>query len=463
MKNFLNAMLPVVPFATEEEQDIKHKVVFLNNVFSFAGVVAFGMGFVRWQESALMGLIDFGFAGLSLALLLYLRNHREAVERIAFIALTLAAILFFAIYLLAPHNTTRSSLFLLLTASAVFLKGRRAGLVCLFSILLFIVSVSLFSSIATAYSHIDMLTMSVYLIALFFIFERYDTVKVEQKERLQRLNAQLEEKVQARTRELQQANQRLEQLNEDLDRKVKERTQQLLATQEELVRQEKLAVLGQVAGSVGHELRNPLSVMSNAVFFLQTVLADADETTKEYLDIIKSEIAGSERIVSDLLDSVRTKPPHPETVGVRELIDQTLRKFSMPPAVTIKLDIPESLPPLRVDPLQVQQVLRNLISNGVEAMPDGGTLEIRAAKDLPSGTVTIGLRDTGTGIAPEVLSKLFQPLFTTKARGIGLGLVVVKNLTEANGGSVAVQSEPGKGSTFVVTLPCGTKECNHVA
>ncbi|MGA9045515.1 histidine kinase dimerization/phospho-acceptor domain-containing protein, partial [Sulfuricurvum sp.] len=86
--------------------------------------------------------------------------------------------------------------------------------------------------------------------------------------------------------------------------------------EEELVRKEKLSVLGQVAGSVGHELRNPLGVMSNAVYFLQTVLPDVDESVKEYLDIIKSEITGSERIVSDLLDSVRTKPPQPEAVGV---------------------------------------------------------------------------------------------------------------------------------------------------
>jgi len=234
---------------------------------------------------------------------------------------------------------------------------------------------------------------------------------------------------------------------------LRERSRQLLQAQEELVRKEKLAVLGQVAGSVGHELRNPLGVMSNAVYFLQTVLSDADETTKEYLNIIKNEIADSERIVSDLLDSVRTKPPQPGIVGVQELIDQTLRKYSVPPSVTVRLEIPETLPPLRVDAMQIQQVLRNLISNGVEAMPDGGTLEIGAVESRLDGTVTVSVRDSGGGMAPEVLAKLFQPLFTTKARGIGLGLVVVKNLTEANGGMVAVQSEVGKGTTFTVTLP----------
>lgn len=106
--------------------------------------------------------------------------------------------------------------------------------------------------------------------------------------------------------------------------------------------------------------------------------------------------------------------------------------------------------------MQIQQVLRNLISNGVEAMPEGGTLEISAAENRQDGTLIVSVRDSGTGIAPELLPKLFQPLFTTKARGIGLGLVVVKNLTEVNGGSVGVESAPGKGSTFSVTLPSGS-------
>lgn len=227
----------------------------------------------------------------------------------------------------------------------------------------------------------------------------------------------------------------------------------LLEAQENMVRSEKLSVLGQVAGSVGHELRNPLGVMSNAVYFLQTVLSDADATTKEYLDIIKNEIAASERIVSDLLDSVRTKPPRPEMLGVRELLEKTLGKCAVPDTVTVKLVIPETLSPLHVDAQQIHQVFRNLISNGIEAMPEGGTLEIQADVDAPDQTITISVKDSGSGIVPEVLANLFQPLFTTKARGIGLGLVVVKNLTQANGGTVKVESKVGKGTLFAVTLP----------
>jgi len=254
-----------------------------------------------------------------------------------------------------------------------------------------------------------------------------------------------------RVRALSQAENSLRLQNEAL----KEKTRQLLEAQEELVRKEKLAVLGQVAGSVGHELRNPLGVMSNAVYYLQTVLADADETTKEYLDIIKDEIADAERIVSDLLDSVRTKPPHTETADVAQLVAQVMGKCAIPPSVTVRLDIPSAISPLRVDAMQIQQVLRNLVSNGIEAMAEGGTLEIAAVENRQDGNIRISVRDSGAGIAPEQMDKLFQPLYTTKVRGIGLGLVVVKNLTGANGGRVEVVSEPGKGSAFSITLPSG--------
>ena len=103
----------------------------------------------------------------------------------------------------------------------------------------------------------------------------------------------------------------------------------------------------------------------------------------------------------------------------------------------------------------MSQVFRNLISNGMEAMPEGGALEIRAVENKQDDTVSVSVRDSGSGIEPEVMTKLFQPLFTTKARGIGLGLVVVRNLILANGGAIAVQSTAKKGSVFTVTLPSG--------
>jgi len=288
----------------------------------------------------------------------------------------------------------------------------------------------------------------------------------EQIDALERKNKGLEEGLQQAERlrrmfdrtvqELKATKSLLIRQGEQLEEKVQERTQQMLAAQDELVRKEKLALLGQVADTVGHELRNPLGVMSNAVYFLQTMLTDADGITREYLGIIKDEIADAERIVSDLLDAVRIKAPQPEEVPVGELLEKALRTCKVPPAVSVRLDIPQTLPTVRVDAGQIHQVLCNLISNGVEAMPEGGVLQVAAVENRLDRTVTINIRDNGSGIAPESQTRLFQPMFTTKARRIGLGLVVVKNLTQANGGSVGMESALGRGSTFSVTLPSGS-------
>jgi signal transduction histidine kinase len=256
----------------------------------------------------------------------------------------------------------------------------------------------------------------------------------------------------------------------ELERQVEERTRQLLEAREELVRQEKLAILGRLAGTVGHELRNPLGAMNNAVYFLKTVLAEADETTSEYLDLIKHEIDNSQRIISDLLDFARTKTPEKVPVAVGDLVSQCLGKCAVPENVAVVVELPGALPRVVIDPLQMGQVLQNLVCNAVQAMPEGGALRVAARlvgaglvpahdpKGQPQGLplqdfVEISVADTGEGISPENMKRLFQPLFTTKPKGIGLGLVVCKNLTEANGGRIAVASREGVGTTFQVMLP----------
>ncbi len=257
--------------------------------------------------------------------------------------------------------------------------------------------------------------------------------------------------------------------------KVRDQNQKLLEAQEELVRKEKLSILGQLSGSVGHELRNPLGVMSNAVYYLKMVLSDADETIKEYLGIIKQEIDNSQRIITDLLDFARTKTPQIKVVTAHELIKESLGRCAVPENIVVRTDLPDALPALMVDAFQMGQVLQNLITNAVQAMPGGGSITICAkgarmdegqgARDEVSSVVSaneqsglssyvvISVSDTGVGISPDGMKRLFQPLFTTKAKGLGLGLTVCKNLIEANNGEIEVESRTGEGTTFSVALP----------
>ena len=258
--------------------------------------------------------------------------------------------------------------------------------------------------------------------------------------------------------ERKQAEEEIRLLNANLEQRVKERTQELLEAQERLVRQEKLAVLGQMAGSVGHELRNPLAVIANAIYFLKMIQPDASDKVKEYLDLIQKNVRISDKIVGDLLDFTRIKSAERKPIAVPELIHQTLERFPVPESITVELDLPD-LPQIYVDPQQVVQVLGNLTLNACQAMSSttstgaaqSGQLTISSC--LKENMICIAVQDTGVGISPENMKKLFEPLFTTKTKGIGLGLSVSKKLIEANGGSINVQSEIGVGSVFSVYLP----------
>ncbi len=246
----------------------------------------------------------------------------------------------------------------------------------------------------------------------------------------------------------------IRQHSEQLEEMVAERTQDLRDAQEQLIRQEKLAALGKLAGSVSHELRNPLSVINNAVYYLNLKLTDADEDIKQSLEMIDEETQNAAKIISDLLDFGRIKTSERAPVNLSNLIRTYLKRNPPPEHITIDVDVSEKLPPAFVDGEQITQVIDNLISNAYEAMLEGGKLSV-ISKLFSKNSTQISIRDTGTGIPPENREKIFEPLFTTKPRGIGLGLAISKSLVEANEGRIEVDSEINVGTTFRVFLPTG--------
>lgn len=252
---------------------------------------------------------------------------------------------------------------------------------------------------------------------------------------VQESRLRLEEKVAARTKEL---NQTLERLQD---------------AQESLVRREKLALLGHLASGVGHELRNPLGVMSNAVFYLEMVLEKSPENVREYLGILRQQIALSGKIVNDLLDFSRINPAQRQTTALKSIAAAQLERLAPLDGITVEQEFPDALPDVHVDPVQAGHVVMNLLTNAVQAMGEqGGMLRLRGR--LNGGDVVLlEVTDTGPGVPAENLERIFEPLFTTKARGIGLGLAVSKSLAQANGGDLGVSSEPGRGATFVFAMP----------
>lgn len=219
---------------------------------------------------------------------------------------------------------------------------------------------------------------------------------------------------------------------------------------EELRQSERLATLGRRFGSVGHELRNPLGVMSNVVMLLDA-LPDASPRLSEYAGLLREQIRLSQRIISDLLDQARTGAPVLTSVGVPQLLDELLERAAIPTTIAVDKRYEQSLPNLMLDRDQIGQIVWNLITNAVQATPDvAGTLVVVAAFD--AGHLRIEVQDSGKGVPVADRERIFEPMFTTKAHGVGLGLSISRVFARANGGELYVKDECG-GACLVLDLP----------
>jgi len=230
----------------------------------------------------------------------------------------------------------------------------------------------------------------------------------------------------------------------------------LVEMREQLIRSEKLAAIGQLAGGVGHELRNPLGAIKNAAYYVRgkvakNELAQKEPKVMEFLNIMDDEINACTKIINDLLGFSRVGKPSVSPNQINNVIDDVLSRTSIPENMELIKRLDAELPQIEIDASQIQQVLVNMISNAVQAMPEGGKLIIGTREK--EGFLEVRIADTGCGIPREAIDKIFDSLFTTKAKGIGLGLPVCKAIIDQHEGKIEVKSRVGKGTTFIIRLP----------
>jgi Na+/proline symporter/signal transduction histidine kinase len=249
----------------------------------------------------------------------------------------------------------------------------------------------------------------------------------------------------------------------ELEQKVKERTRDLEAAQEELIKKEKLAVLGQLTAIVSHELRNPLGVIRSSAFFLTRRFSDPDEKTRKHLDRIEQQVGLCDSIIGELLEYTRGRRSEVVKGEVNPWLEDVLDQFNTAKHVTLTRDLADVLPPVYFDKEKMRRVIINLVENAVQAVTARQQLateenshyrpEIKVSASPVEKGLCIEVRDNGLGMDHETARRAFEPLFTTRARGTGLGLAIVKKIVEEHGGTVSLRTIPKYGTTVIVKLP----------
>lgn len=241
----------------------------------------------------------------------------------------------------------------------------------------------------------------------------------------------------------------LEQYTVHLEELVRTRTEKLKGV-------ERLAAIGETAGMIGHDIRNPLQSIIGEVYLAKEDLKMLPEGTiknslAESVDAIEEQASYINKIVTDLQDYAKPLEPLYQEVDLETEIQSVLTNLNPPATVKVTYFVEQPFSKLKTDASFIKRILTNLTLNGLQAMPNGGDLEVYAFQR--NGTVIVAVSDTGVGIPEAVKDKLFKPLFTTKSKGQGFGLAVVKKLVEALEGNICFETMPDKGTTFILEIP----------
>jgi signal transduction histidine kinase len=251
--------------------------------------------------------------------------------------------------------------------------------------------------------------------------------------------------------QLNQAKNQIQGYAGQLQVKVKERTRELVEAQNKLLRAQRLAAIGELAGMVGHDLRNPLTGIAGAAYYLKMKLNQrVNKKEREMLETIEKAIVYSNKIIDDLLEYSREIRLELSEAEPKSLLTEALSLIEVPQKVRV-LNRAKKNPRVKVDREKMRRVFVNIVKNAFDAMPEGGKLTVESRRE--GDNVAFIFSDTGTGMSKEVMRKLWVPLFTTKAKGMGFGLPICKRIVDAHGGKITVESGRMKGSKFTVTLP----------
>jgi signal transduction histidine kinase len=248
--------------------------------------------------------------------------------------------------------------------------------------------------------------------------------------------------------------QELKNFSHEMEEKIQKTTADLRKTEAQLIRSEKLAALGQLAAGIAHEIRNPLTSINILIHSLTENLP-SENSHWEDLKVIEEEIHRINEIVDQFLRFAKPLPPILEKAEIIPIFEETLHLLR-PQIERLRISVQKdfrSLPPVIIDKEQMKQVILNLLMNTIQAMPEGGRLGLSGQVSRDDQWIQLSIQDSGIGIPPEDMNKLFDPFFSTKEGGIGLGLSIAHRIIDQHHGKIEVESTPGKGTLFTLWLP----------